>query len=166
MTPTTNFLHWDWTIYYGEIYNYIEIRKELSKSGYDFFSISDTEVTLKAFRHWGIGALQRFIGMLAFAIYDSFAERLPLVMDRAGVKPLFYCCCNHRILFASELKSLTEHSGFLKEIDVDSLSLFLQFGYIPAPHYIHRNIRKLRPCHFHNRDLKKRIKGTEGAGHN
>jgi asparagine synthase (glutamine-hydrolysing) len=95
-----------WIIYNGEIYNYRALRGELIEHGYCFRSETDTEVVLHAFREWGVGALDRLIGMFAFAIYQRSSETLTLVRDRFGKKPLYYCSEGDHFLFASELKAL------------------------------------------------------------
>ena len=118
----------------GEIYNFKEIRKELEAEGYSFTSWSDTEVIIKGYHCWGLDVVQKFIGMFAIVIYDKAKEQVILIRDRAGVKPLYYYWKHEILLFGSELKSLYEHPAFEKDIDVNSLALFLQYSYIPAPH--------------------------------
>ncbi|MGI8952109.1 MAG: asparagine synthase (glutamine-hydrolyzing) [Chitinophagaceae bacterium] len=135
-------------IFNGEIYNFKEIRKELIAEGYSFNSWSDTEVILKGYDCWGDAVVNKFIGMFAFAIFDNKKQELTIFRDRAGVKPLYYYWNNSVLLFASELKSFYEHKSFEKEIDVNSLSLFLQYSYIPAPYTIFKNTCKLLPGYF------------------
>lgn len=138
----------------GEIYNFKEIRKELEEKGYSFTSWSDTEVILKGYHCWGLDVVQKFIGMFAIALYDKQKEQLILIRDRAGIKPLYYYWNNDILLFASELKALYCHPRFEKKIDVNSVALFLQFSYIPAPHSIFRNTFKLLPGHWLTIDLR------------
>jgi asparagine synthase (glutamine-hydrolysing) len=138
----------------GEIYNFKEIRKELEEKGYGFKSWSDTEVILKGYDCWGLDVLQKFTGMFAIALYDKKKEQVILIRDRAGVKPLYYYWNKDVLLFGSELKALYEHPDFEKKIDVNSLALFLQFSYIPAPHSIFSNTFKLLPGHLLTIDLK------------
>jgi asparagine synthase (glutamine-hydrolysing) len=95
-----------WIVYNGEIYNYRDLRPQLIERGYRFRSETDTEVVLHAFREWGVGALDRLVGMFAFAIYQQSSETLTLVRDRFGKKPLYYCWEDDHFLFASELKAL------------------------------------------------------------
>ena len=135
-------------IFNGEIYNYQEIRDELIMEGYSFNSTSDTEVILKGFHRWGDDVVNRFIGMFVYVIYDSERNEITICRDRAGVKPLYYYKNDSVFLFASELKSLHQHPSFYKEIDVNSLSLFLQYSYVPAPHTIFKNTYKLKPAHY------------------
>ena len=141
-------------VYNGEVYNFKEIRTELEKFNYTFESDSDTEVILKAYHKWGIKAVDKFNGMFAISIYDEENEKLVFIRDRAGVKPFYYYWENDLFLFASELKSFYEHKGFKKDIDLDSLALFLQMGYIPQPHSIFENTYKLRAGHYLELDLK------------
>jgi len=134
-------------VYNGEVYNFKELRAELEKQGYSFESHSDTEVVLKAYDKWGVDAVHRFNGMFAIAIFDSQAQTLTLIRDRAGVKPLYWYQKDDLFIFASELKSFHEHPAFVKEINHDGLALFLQYGYIPQPHTIFNHTHKLQAGH-------------------
>ncbi|MBX2933361.1 MAG: asparagine synthase (glutamine-hydrolyzing) [Ferruginibacter sp.] len=134
--------------YNGEIYNYEEIKNELERKGHQFNSHSDTEVILHAYNEWGSAALQKFIGMFAFVIYDEDKKQLFACRDRAGVKPFFYYFKDGLFLFASELKALMHHPNFKKEINTDAVAAFLQYGYVPSPHCIFTNTYKLKPGHF------------------
>ena len=140
----------------GEIYNFKEIRKELEEKGYQFNSWSDTEVILKGYDCWGIDVVQKFIGMFAFALYDKRKQEVILLRDRAGVKPLYYYWNEEVLLFGSELKALYAHPAFEKKIDVNSVALFLQFSYIPAPHSVFHRTYKLLPGHYLTMDLASR----------
>lgn len=141
-------------IFNGEIYNFKEIRKELEEKGYSFASWSDTEVILKGYHCWGLDVLQRFIGMFTIVLYDRQKDQVILMRDRAGIKPMYYYWHRDVLLFGSELKALYEHPDFEKKIDVNSLALFLQFSYIPAPHTIFHHTYKLLPGHLLIVDLK------------
>lgn len=141
-------------VFNGEVYNFKEIKKELLELGYDFYSDSDTEVILKSYHQWGIKAVDRFNGMFAITIYDKKANKLIFIRDRAGVKPFYYYKKDSLILFSSELKSFHKHPDFQKEINKSSLSLYLQFGYIPEPHSIFKNCYKLKAGHYIEIDLK------------
>lgn len=131
-------------VYNGEVYNFREIRKELEQYGYSFNSNTDTEVIIKSYDKWGIDAINRFNGMFSMAIYDKGKEELILIRDRAGVKPLYYYYKDGLFMFASELKSFHQNPSFKKNIDLNSLSLFLQFGYILEPFSIFKNTSKLK----------------------
>ena len=100
--------------YNGEIYNYQEIKKDLSALGHEFVGESDTEIILHAYQEWGLKCVDKFIGMFAIVIFDEQKNEVHLIRDRAGVKPLFYYQKNDLILFASELKSFHEHPQFDK----------------------------------------------------
>jgi asparagine synthase (glutamine-hydrolysing) len=137
----------------GEIYNYAEIKKELEAKGHQFHSHSDTEVILHAYAEWGSAALQKFIGMFAFAIYDEAQQKLFTCRDRAGVKPFFYYWKDGLFLFGSELKALVQHPAFVKQINLDAVAAFMQFGYVPTPHCIFEDAHKLKPGHFLEVDI-------------
>ena len=140
-------------VYNGEIYNFREIRVELEKYGYSFFSNSDTEVVLKAFHKWGIEAVHKFNGMFAIAIYDKQNHKLILIRDRTGIKPLYYYYKDGLFMFASELKSFHENPYFKKEIDIKAVVLFLQYGYILEPYSIFKYTKKLRAGHYLEFDI-------------
>ena len=141
-------------VYNGEVYNFKEIRLDLEEIGYYFISDSDTEVILKAYHKWGIRAVDKFIGMFSIVIYDKKSKKLICLRDRAGVKPLYYYFSHNLFLFSSELKSFHQNQCFKKDINLDSLALFLQLGYIPQPHCIFKNTFKLKAGHYLQLDLK------------
>ena len=140
-------------IFNGEIYNYVEIKTTLEEKGHSFTTNSDTEVILHAWEEWGNDMLQRFIGMFAFAIYDTHHNKLFCCRDRAGVKPFIYSWKDGLFLFGSELKALMKHPQFKKEIDMNALAAFMQFGYVPTPHCIFKDSFKLKPGHWIEVDL-------------
>ena len=133
-------------VFNGEIYNFEEIKKELSNE-YFFESHTDTEVVLKAFHKWGVDAIKRFIGMFAFAIYDKTKKEIFLFRDRVGVKPLYYYFDGKDFLFASELKAIMEYKKDL-QIDKNALYEFFQFGYISSNLSIFKKCYKLPPGHY------------------
>jgi asparagine synthase (glutamine-hydrolysing) len=143
-----------WITLNGEIYNYREIKEELLSKGYRFHSNSDTEVALHAYEAWGVDAVQKFIGMFAFVVYDMVKSKVLLFRDRAGVKPLHYYQKGRIFLFSSEIKSFHQHSEFIKEIDNNALGLFFRYGYIPSPFTIFKNTSKLLPGHYLELDLR------------
>lgn len=145
----------------GEIYNYAEIKIKLEEKGHQFDSHSDSEVILHAYKEWGPEALQQFIGMFAFVIYDEAKQKLFACRDRAGVKPFFYYWKNGLFLFGSELKALMQHPDFEKKIDTDAVAAFLQFGYVPTPNCIFSDAHKLKPGYFLTVDLKTRTVETK-----
>ena len=140
-------------VYNGEVYNFNEIRVELDALGYSFISKSDTEVILYAYKEWGIECLEKFIGMFAFAIFDKPENKIVLVRDRAGIKPLYYYTAENCFMFASELKSFHRHPSFQKKLNREILPYFFQYGYIPAPHSIFKKTCKLEPGHYLEYDL-------------
>ncbi|WP_243038988.1 asparagine synthase (glutamine-hydrolyzing) [Dyella sedimenti] len=133
-------------VFNGEVYNHNRLRPELSSAGFNFRGHSDTEVMLAAIEHWGLeGALMRFIGMFAFALWDRETRTLTLARDRLGVKPLYFGWIGSVFAFASELKALRAVPGFNDAVSREALALQLRHNYIPAPHSIYRSIRKLMP---------------------
>ena len=138
----------------GEIYNFTEIRIELELKGHFFKSNSDTEVVLKAYQQFGTGCLSRFIGMFSIVIYDANLQKVFLIRDRPGVKPLYYYFADGCLLFASELKAFHHFPNFKKEIEDVAVSLYFKYGYIKAPYTIFKNIHKLLPGHFATLNIK------------
>jgi asparagine synthase (glutamine-hydrolysing) len=135
-------------VFNGEVYNFAEIRSELEACGHRFRSSGDTEVVLTALRHWGIAALERFIGMFAIALWQGSTRRLWLIRDRLGVKPLYYAWDGRVLWFGSELKALRAFRAWQAEIDRGALGEYFQFGYVSAPRSIYRQVRKLPPGHW------------------
>jgi asparagine synthase (glutamine-hydrolysing) len=134
-----------WTIVLnGEIFNYIELRRELSGP---FQSGTDTEVLLRACVEWGIErTLARSIGMFAFALWDSHSRELILARDRVGEKPLVYFHHLNTLAFASEMKALAAFHD--RRLDAQAVDAYLALGYVPAPLAIFRGCRKLEPGHL------------------
>lgn len=141
-------------VYNGEVYNFKDIQKELIKLGYIFKSNSDTEVILYSYKEWGIKCVDKFIGMFAMSIYDKQKNKMFLIRDRAGVKPLYYFVKDDLILFGSELKTFHSHKRFEKKLNKEVLGYFFQLGYIPAPWTIFENCFKLQPGSYLEYDLK------------
>ena len=139
----------------GEVYNFNEIKNELIALGYSFKSTGDTEVIIKSYEEWGLSAINKFIGMFAVALLDESKNKLFLIRDRVGVKPLYYYNDGNCILFASELKAFHAYHCFKKEINKEAVSLFFKYGYIPAPHTIFKNTFKLFPGSILTLDIEK-----------
>ena len=128
----------------GEIYNFQDLRHELERDGYGWRGHSDTEVMLAGFERWGVeGALQRFNGMFAFALWDRTERLLHLARDRLGEKPLYYGWIGRTLLFGSELKALRAHPAWRADIDRDALASYLRHNYVPTPYSIYQGISKL-----------------------
>ena len=125
--------------YNGEIYNYQEIKVELESLGHVFESSSDTEMILHAFYEWGEECLNKFIGMFAFVIYNKKEQTVFCSRDRTGVKPFFFYWKDDLFLFGSELKAFHEHPSFQKEINLDAVGAFMQYGNVPSSHCIFQN---------------------------
>lgn len=134
-------------VFNGEIYNYSDLRGDLSSRGHQFHTASDTEVILAAYREWGVDCIARLNGMFAFALFDPKSRRLLLARDRAGEKPLYYHAADSELRFASELKALMTDSGLPRTIDRGALDCYLAMGYVPGELCILRGVRKLPPAH-------------------
>ena len=137
-----------WMIFNGEIYNFAALREELEKKGHCFASRTDTEVIIHLFEEEGSAGIARLVGMFALALWSEKTRTLVLARDHVGIKPLVYYWDGKKFLFASEIKSLLADPAVRKEIDLEALDLYLSLNYIPAPHTIFKNIRKLRPGHI------------------
>ncbi len=134
--------------YNGEVYNAPALRKALEneRKVVEWHGHSDTEIILACIEAWGLQkAVQRFVGMFAFALWDEEEHRLHLVRDRLGIKPLYYGWQQGTFLFGSELKALRAHPAFRGEINRDALTLFFRHNVIPSPYSIYHGIHKLTP---------------------
>ncbi len=141
-------------VYNGEIYNYNEIKHDLSELGYTFLSKSDSEVLLKAFDAWGMKCVDHFIGMFAFAIYDRNEDKLFLCRDRAGIKPLYYRVSDRKIIFGSELKVFFSLPDFEMTIASEYLAEFLKFGFVSDDNTLIQHIKKVEPGTWLEYNLK------------
>lgn len=134
-----------WITFNGEIYNYLELKNEL-KNEYQFITGSDTEVMLAAYRKWGIAFVNKLKGMFAFALFDEQAQKMFLVRDRFGIKPLYYFKNDNCIAFASELKAILASGIVPKNIDYTAFADYFVYRYIPSPKTIWQNIHKVPPA--------------------
>jgi asparagine synthase (glutamine-hydrolysing) len=134
-----------WIVYNGEVYNFREVRSELTGLGWRFRSDSDTEVILAAYRQWGLEAIGRFRGMFAFALWDGMRRQLHLCRDRFGVKPLYYSVRDGVLAFASESKALNCAGRTSRSVDPTSVAEFVQYGYISAPRSVFADVSTVRP---------------------
>ena len=136
-----------WIVFNGEIYNYLELREKLEKSGHRFYTNSDTEAIIHAYDQYGADCPKHLRGMFAFAIWDDRTQELFLARDRVGKKPLLYAQLNDQLVFSSEFSALLLHPEVSRDIDPKALDYYLSFKCVPAPHTAYRAIRKLEPGH-------------------
>ncbi len=134
-------------VFNGEIFNYQEIKKELSEKGVLFRTESDTEVLLYAYIHYGEKCLEKLNGFFSFCVYDEKENSFFIARDRYGIKPLYYYFDEDKFIFASELNALMAYN-LPKKINANALYLYLQLHYIAAPQTIYENVHKLPPAHF------------------
>ena len=136
-----------WITFNGEIYNYLELKKELLKSGAQFNSGSDTEVILAAYLHWGTAAFAMLRGMFAFALYDVAKSISYLVRDSTGIKPLYYRVADGGLIFASEIKAIKAANPAI-EPDQTWPVRFLALGHIPEPYTTLKGVFSLKKGHY------------------
>jgi len=134
-----------WVIFNGEIYNFLELRRELEGHGHVFRTNSDTEVIVHGYKQWGDEVLNRLNGMFGLAIWDVRERRLVLARDPFGIKLLYYRIDGDRLYFGSEIRPVRASMPEPAEIDPTSLSLFLRYRYTPSPYTILKGVRKLAP---------------------
>jgi asparagine synthase (glutamine-hydrolysing) len=137
-----------WLSYNGEIYNFLEHRKDLESKGYRFRGNSDSEVLLYLYEEYGIEFLKKLNGIFALAIWDGKKRRLLLARDHVGIKPLYYWQDGPRLYFASEIKALLEVPGIPREIDPHTIPIFLSFLFVPGAETMFKGIRKLEPGQY------------------
>jgi len=137
-----------WITFNGEIYNFLELRNELERSGKSFASRSDTEVVVQAYEEWGQQCVERFNGMFAFGLWDSRRKKLVLMRDRLGVKPLFYYLDEEKLLFASEIKAILQYPQVNSELDHSAIYDYISLNYVPSPKTPFTHIRSLLPGHL------------------
>lgn len=135
-----------WVVMNGEIYNYVELRRELQARGHTFRTASDTEVLVHGYEEKGTGFVHDLNGMFAFALYDQKRDSVWIVRDRLGIKPLYYTQKNGHFLFSSDLNTFPQE--FRNRIDQSALLLYFGHGYVPTPHTIWSGIKKLPPAHW------------------
>jgi asparagine synthase (glutamine-hydrolysing) len=134
-------------VFNGEIYNFQALRSELVASGHKFKTRSDTEVLVHLYEELGERMVERLRGMFAFAIWDRRRRRLFLARDRVGIKPLYICRDEEKLIFASEPKAILAYPGIEAEVDPEALESYLAFGVVPGPRSIFKGIVKLPPAH-------------------
>lgn len=136
-------------VYNGEIYNFLELRRELEAKGARFLTSGDTEVLLQSYLYWGLNCVTKFNGMFAFALWDAQEQMLLLARDRLGEKPLYYADDGAGgCIFASEPKALRQHPSFRREIDLTGLGQYLAFNYTIEDKTLLTGIHKLPAAHM------------------
>ena len=146
--PMTNEDETIWVIFNGEIYNFIDLQEDLVKKQHHFKTRSDTEAIIHLYEEKGEECFKYLRGMFAIALWDEKENKLILARDRVGKKPLFYFYDGNRIVFGSEIKAILEAPDIPRDIDIEALSDYFSFLYVPAPKTIYRQIRKVRPGHY------------------
>jgi asparagine synthase (glutamine-hydrolysing) len=135
-------------VFNGEIYNFRELERELTACGHSFRTRTDTEVIAHGWEEWGEDCVRRFRGMFAFAVWDRNRRTLFLARDRLGIKPLHYGVLpDGTLLFGSELKALTSHPLFPREVIPEAIEDYFAYGYVPDPRTVYRHALKLPPAH-------------------
>lgn len=134
-----------WIVFNGEIYNYIELRKQLISKKHVFSTKTDTEIIVHLYEQYGEDFAKYLNGMFAFAIWDKRKQQLILGRDFAGIKPLFFCQKANTLIFGSELKTILKYPDIRRKINPQALELYKFLGYIPTPYSIFQNIYKLTP---------------------
>ncbi len=137
-----------WVINNGEIYNFQELTAGLEKNGHVLRTHSDTEVLVHLYEQEGLDFVKRLRGMFALALWDATRSRLVLARDRLGKKPLYVRREPHRVLFASEIKSILNAEDVPRRVNHEALPEYLALGYVPAPHTLFEGIEKVLPGHM------------------
>ncbi len=145
--PISNETQDVWTVFNGEIYNFLELRQMLIQKGHRFQTRTDTEVIVHLYEEEGEDFVQKLRGMFAIALWDGRSRKLLLYRDRIGIKPLHYWFQNGVLVFASEIKAILEYPDVERELSLPALSDFLSFLYIPSPKTIYQEIKKLPAGH-------------------
>lgn len=144
-----------WVIFNGEIYNFQELRDNLIKQGHSFKTKTDTEVIVHMYEQYGKRCVEFFRGMFAFVIYDSNKKLLFGARDRFGIKPFYYHFSKSSFAFGSEIKSLLKDKEISREINLSALDSFFTYGYTADDLSIYKSIKKLKPAHYLEIDIKK-----------
>ena len=134
-------------VFNGEIYNYIELRKDLINKGYQFLTSSDTEVIIVMYKEYGENFVKKLNGMFAICLFDKKLNKFLITRDRVGIKPLFYYLDEKKIVFASSINSIKKNCPNIK-IDNKNFLLYLSLNYIPNSNSIYNQINKLKPGHY------------------
>ena len=146
--PMSNEAGTCWIVYNGEIYNFHQLRDNLSKKGRRFRTVSDTETILHLYDEYGTDCVRHLRGMFAFAIWDARRRQIFAARDRLGQKPFYYVQRDSEFMFASEIKALLTADSSLAELDLAALDEYLTLRLISPPRSMFRRIHKLPPAHF------------------
>lgn len=138
-----------WIVFNGQIYNHVELRKELEGMGHTFHTDhSDTEVILVAYRQWGIGCLGRLSGTFAFCLWDTAENDVLIARDRVGVRPLYYTTHQGRFYFSSQMNAIITDRSIGRGLDDRAIYDYLTYTNVPAPSTIFKHIKKLPAAHY------------------
>lgn len=135
-------------VFNGEIYNHLELRRELEQRGHRFHTHSDTETVLKAFLEWDTGCFARLRGMFSVALWQESGRRLVLARDRMGIKPLYIARRGDDLYFGSELKAILVHPEIERYLSLEGLDCYLSLNYVPAPWTLVDGIEKVLPGQY------------------
>ena len=137
-----------WIAFNGEVYNFEELNRQYLSSGHQFRTRSDTETIVHLYEELGDECFSKLRGMFAIALWDGRRKRLLLARDRLGKKPIYYSWDGRRLVFGSEIKALWKAGGISKEMDLEALSDYFSYLYVPAPKTIYKHVRKLQAAHY------------------
>jgi asparagine synthase (glutamine-hydrolysing) len=137
-----------WTVFNGEIYNHLALRRVLEEAGHRFATRSDTEVIVHAYEEYGDAFIGKLRGMFSIALWDETFQKLLLVRDHVGVKPLYYTAADGHLLFGSEIKALLAVDTVQRQVDLKQVLTLMTLQYVPTPDTLFKGIRKLPPAHY------------------
>ena len=146
--PLSNERETVWVVFNGEIYNYRELRDDLTKKGHLFKTQTDTEVIVHLYEEYDVEFVAKLQGMFAIALWDEQRQTLILARDRVGIKPLYYSVTNDSLLFASEMKAILMDESVSRDISFMAIDLLLRYHYIPGESTFFKSIKKLLPGHY------------------
>lgn len=136
-----------WVVLNGEIYNYRDLRPALEAKGHQFSTHSDTEAIVHLYEEYGDACVTHLRGMFGIALWDVRQQKLLLMRDRIGQKPLFYAMTRESLVFASEMKAILEYPGIPRDLNTQAVDDYLTYAYVPAPSTIFTAVKKLPPAH-------------------
>ncbi|MCB1196559.1 asparagine synthase (glutamine-hydrolyzing), partial [bacterium] len=144
-----------WVTFNGEIYNFLDLKKDLESKGHTFATHSDTEVLVHLYEEYGEKSVSLLQGMYAYAIWDSNKKELFIARDRIGIKPVYYYFDGNKFIFASEIKAILAYGSICHELDMTAVLDYLTFSFIPSPKSIFKHIKKLDAAHWMKISLQK-----------